>query len=118
MNQQQRNYVLRRVAEIEKSKIEEARQRLSTPATNLSNEEKVEAIKNGEFTVVENGLTWYNRIRFTGQVPASTDEKAFAAACNRIVGEANAVRDEVMIGDCDQALDLLKNFEKVLDNLD
>lgn len=118
MNQQQRNYVLRRVAEIEKSKIDEAHKRLSTPAINLSNKEKVEAIKNGEFTVDENEFTWYNRIRFTGQAPASIDAKAFAAARDRIVGEANAVRDEVMIGDCDQALDLLKNFEKVLDNLD
>jgi len=103
MNQQQRNYTMKRVSEIEKRKIEEARNSATTEGIVLSGKAKLQALKEGK---------WYTCVEFDDEIKRSVDKDKQQKLISKVQKEATRIRDELMIGDCEEALSMLKDFEK------
>jgi len=115
MNQQQRNYTMKRVSEIEKRKIEEARNSATTEGIVLSGKAKLQALKEGKFTINEldnKPYIWYTCVEFDDEIKRSVDKDKQQKLISKVQKEATRIRDELMIGDCEEALSMLKDFEK------
>lgn len=117
MNQTQKNYAIERLNNIVKTKREAIEERHTTPAIRLSDSERFIAFKKGEYTVrtdVEKRITPYTDVmsivRFKAEKPKKIDQKAISTEVKKLEKEAAALRDELMLGDGDKALELIKKF--------
>lgn len=123
MNQTQRNYIVSRVEQITRVKDNELKQKLvvKTPGVTLTPEQEYDAIKRGEYKLkpkhraMKKGGRWPNVrdwFEFPCECPPKEDRKAYEKASKKLHAEKQALIDEVMVGDNEQALKLLRAFEK------
>lgn len=126
MNQTQRNYIVSRVSKITLQKDIELRDKLvvRTPGVQLSASQKYDAIKKGEYKLKPKstalnrgcisrfGLEVDNVFVFPAESEEKTDSKAYEKAAKKLYAAKRALVDEVMVGDNEQALKLLRAFEK------
>lgn len=117
MNQQQRKYLLNRIEELTKEKINNERKKYTKEGVRLDSKGIVEALKAGRFEVYDSppaystGIRSY--IRFTEEVEQEFDQEGFKVAEESIKAKSLNLKDEIMIGDSEKALQLLREFENL-----
>lgn len=119
MNQQQRKYALERVGIITRQKMEEARVKYTTPEVSLSVEERKTALREGRFKIKDE-IPPYPRYRdlshwieFVDERDAYVDQGALDQSCKMIRNEGNRIKDEIMLGDSEEALKAIKSLENL-----
>lgn len=116
MNQTQLKYARDRASKILARRKETLEASFTVPAVTLSCVEKLEALKAGKFKVdmkgAESGTQWrYNYVTFTGSKPKKYDKAGHEAALAVLQKDYEKLIDELILGDNEAALALLKAFE-------
>jgi len=133
MNQTQVKYARQRAQEIFNDKKAALKGKFSAPGKTLTLPEKLAALQAGEFTIVEPipmtvrdsyaGVVIYDdyrhnnksalesRIKFNAETAPTYDTKGEEAAHKALKSAYLALTDELMLGDNQEALKLLKAFE-------
>lgn len=116
MNQTQLKYAKERVLKIYNSKAKEITVKFTTPAVTLTTDQKMSALKKGDFTVKSQALgqsnLWYNLIDF-GETYAKVDTAGRDAALKELNNKFEQLMDELVLGDNETALAMIKEFESV-----
>jgi hypothetical protein len=120
VNQTQKNYTKKRIEALVNVKIKEVHNKMYTPGKNLTYNERVNLIYSGKVKLRprnEVGKRDYGAGYITDlydfsdhEYNATIDKEAYDKACNLIRSDAHGIIDEVMIGDCDEALKMIKEF--------
>lgn len=114
MNQQQLKYAKERAHRIYTQKQQELTAKFSTPAIKLSREERIKALKDGKFKVLENGSAQYyltDYISFDEERIRKFDGDGFTKALAPVTAAYDKLLDELILGDNEEALKLLRAFE-------
>lgn len=123
MNQQQVKYTLKRLSEIRHKKINDLRTNHTTEAVYLSNEEKARLLKEGKVTLWKTKISnvplnshekiynWTDTVVFPKEVKKSFDRNAFDEESSKVHQEYNKIVDELVLGNSEQALEMIKGFE-------
>jgi hypothetical protein len=123
MNQQQRKYARDRLQAIQKEAVQRIRNRHTTREKRLSWAERANKVAEGDVPLLDRGVIAERIRRCSSLSPADVfDFSAFendrvydqdAATPELAVLESryNAVSDELMLGDSEAALNLLRDFE-------
>jgi len=116
MNQLQVKYARQRAEAIynDKRKDLEAKHRIGGVQLNIK--QRLKAVVNGEITITEPAAhqgphQWYYQISFNAEKQPSFDNDAYEAEGKKLKTSFNALMDELMLGDNQEALKLLKAFE-------
>lgn len=118
MSQQQRKYALGRVDAIVAVKTRELRDKHTTPGRTLGNAERLKLLKDGTVKV-RAGLTGVEGYKHIDDVfdfskwhyGAHLDVKPFESVMARFTARANTARDQIMLGDAEEALAILAELE-------
>ena len=121
MNQAQRMYIKKRVEGILTEKMAEARVKFTTPANMLTNQERIDLIRTGKAKMKPNhelmrlgnyGLNLTSVFDFSKyETKGSTDQKALQAHKKKLTTKAHEINDSVMLGDAEEALKMIRDFE-------
>lgn len=131
MNQQERKYLIERINQVANQKLEQARTLIVvTPEIRLSDLERFNALKNGDFTIkksyrfsyggrthifAEQGVPADMHLRhvlaFKGERDESKDTTKYDAAVEKIQTEVTNIKDQVMLGDSKEAMKMLQAFK-------
>ena len=121
MNQQQNNYIKKRVEGICQEKMTEARIKCTSPSVTPTNAERIDLIRSGKVkmkpdselrTVGNYGLQISTVFDFSKyEVKGGIDQKKLDKLNKKIRAEANRITDGIMVGDSDEALTMLRNFQ-------
>jgi len=117
MNQHQRKYAISRVSEIKNYKIKKLQEDCETKAVYLTEKERFEAFKKGQFKIrkdaskISNYTDVVSIVCFDAEKERTFDEAKFKKECSKIEKEASRVSDEIMLGDAQEAMRLLEKFE-------
>lgn len=123
MNQTQRNYIRKRVEGILNTKTSEARFKLTKKAIMLTNRERVRLIQKGEVKMVSQreldklngnyGVSLNTVFDFSKyETKGGMDQVVYQKATNTLRAKANSINDKVMLGDSEEAMKLIEEFEK------
>ena len=120
MNKDQRKYALVRIADITRRKVQEAEERLTTPAVSLDAKEMLRLIRDGKVKMCEfiDPGRYYlrDRLRDVFDFSAHESKKSVDPALDekiaRIRQQAAQIEDEIMLGDATEALDKISQFDK------
>jgi len=121
MNQTQKMYIRKRIEGILQSKATELRKKLTVPTKTLSPREKVEMIYTGKIklrprkdvplnsssSLYINYLYDFSKYETRGGMNQEEYNKKFKLLTNK----ANTIIDNVMLGDAEEALKLISDFE-------
>ncbi len=114
MNTQQRKYAIERINSLIAQKKETIRARHSVAGTSFGADEMREALRKGEFTVIEGYFgrrtDLFQVVKFTGEKPDVFNEKAYDAEIAAMHSEATKIKDQLMLGDSKQALEAIEKF--------
>lgn len=112
MNQSQLKYARERAKTIFDRRCADIRERHSVKPVSLADEEKLTALRKGKFTILDssNGRHWYWRIKFDAETEGSVDQKAVDAEIAALKDTYTKLIDELVLGDCDKALEMLTAF--------
>lgn len=115
MNATQVRYARERAASI-KRELEHKLSAERFPQARLTDKQKIAALKAGEFTVdkSKNGRPWASQIVFDGE-PQGLSDEAYNASLKKVRDAYTRVIDELVLGDNEAALALLKVFASTLD---
>lgn len=116
MNQAQLKYARERASTIYKKRVSDLRTAHTVEAKTLTNDEKLKALKAGRFSVPRKASSthlswWHNDITFTDEVKGGLNSDTFDPAKAKIDTAYEKLIDELVLGDNEQALALLKAFE-------
>jgi len=116
MNQQQLKYAKQRVDDLYSAKKTALRNKFTIPGVCLTEDEKLEALRKGEYEVTPaiqgyGDRSWHYRIHFPQERPTVVDKVAVDAAEKELKATYRKLMDELMLGDNEQALQLIKEFE-------
>jgi uncharacterized protein YaaR (DUF327 family) len=118
MNNEQMKYIKQRASEIKSQKLNEIKEKFTDKGVSLTLEQKLQALKDGKFTVttpptenIKYGILWYSFISFNGEKSGKTDTEGLNKAKAEINQKFTKLMDELMLGDSEEALRLLKAFE-------
>lgn len=116
MNQAQVKYARQRAEAIygDKRKDLEAKHRIG--GVQLDIRQRLKAVADGEITIAEphnhqGPHQWYYQISFNAEKQASFDNDKYNTEAAELKKNFNALMDELMLGDNQEALKLLKAFE-------
>ena len=120
MNQTQKNYMKKRVEGIRRIKESEIRKHFTTKAVQLTHKEMRNLIRKREVKmfpeskIKENYNGGYINSVFDFS-KYTTKQKFEQKKCNEVMkrfnAQSNALLDEIMLGDCEAALDMIKELE-------
>lgn len=116
MNQTQLKYARDRATKILARRTETLKASFTVPAVKLSCLERLEALKAGKFKVDtkkagDNRVWWHSGVTFTAERAEKFDKKRHDAALAALNADYEKLIDELVLGDNEQALALLKAFE-------
>ena len=117
MDQTQRKYARQRATEIRDTKYAALVAKFTDEGVKLTNEEKIVALATKEYTVRSDNDgyygrgDWYYRIKFNAERPRATNQKELDAAKKNLNSKFDALIDELMLGDNEEARTLLAAFE-------
>jgi uncharacterized protein YaaR (DUF327 family) len=116
MNNEQMKYIKQRASEIKSQKLNEIKEKFTDKGVSLTLEQKLQALKDGKFTVtptdnIKYGMSWYNFVSFNGEKSGKIDTEGLNKAKAEINQKFTKLMDELMLGDSEEALRLLKAFE-------
>lgn len=113
MQPKQRDYVISRVNGIAEERISNIKDKFTV---SLTKEQKYQLVKQGKVKLLPLGdqSAYDGEFKFDfSEFEKDWKDNALATMnIARIEHKAREVRDEIMIGDCDKALKLLKQFEE------
>lgn len=119
MNVQQQKYALERVSSINKRLMSELRNKHTTPAIKVSGKEQLKLIKQGKvkFNKSITEVGYYTKVEqlydFSKfKSPEKLDEKKYKPESDKLRVKYDQVRDEIVLGDEEQALKLIQAFSK------
>jgi len=114
MNNAQVKYARERATSIYKNREASLKEKFTTPAVEYTNEEKLELIRKGLFVTKEEvagyGMYLSSFIVFPEERSATLDNEGFKAAQKQLKAEYDVVMDEILLGDEQEALQLLRAF--------
>ena len=118
MDKVQRKYAVDRVNSIERNRLDVLRTKYTTPEKKLSGNEKVALIQSRKAKIVERDRT-HNHCNYIEDVfdfaPFQNKESVDTIKYNKdaepIRKKAQQIRDKIMLGDAEEALKLLTEFE-------
>ncbi len=117
MNQQQRKYALERVTNITNEIVSKIRQKYTEPSIRLTFKEKLNALRDGEFEVTNNTYSYPDNIStyliFTAEKDGNYDKELADSEIFSILKEASVIKDQIMLGEEEEALRLLTAFAKL-----
>ena len=119
MNQSEKNYIVKRLAGIHTQKIELARASCTTYEVEYSPEKRFELFKQGKYKLRHKGNPFEsdhysyfkNAFVFEGERPETLNRAEYDQIVGLLNKEFDRVKDEIMLGDAQDALELLKKFE-------
>lgn len=118
MNQFKTSYVLNRLKQLEHEKLNVLEKKLLKPAKELTDEERFKLLKAGKVKLQKDRtkVSEYDDIRRVFDFSPfeweeSHDDKTYDKKRLEISQSAQKVRDEIVLGDEQEALELLKKFE-------
>lgn len=116
MNQTQLKHALGRAAAILKLRTERLKVAHTVPAVKLSTQERLQALRDGAFTVVDVPPGSYRAylsdfLAFNAERDEAFDKDAHDAALAELTKAYNTLVDELVLGDNQTALVLLRAFE-------
>lgn len=117
MNQSQLKYVKLRAEAIYNDKKKALREEHTTEAKLITNEEKLNAILTGDFTIMDKPRgsfyrpSWWQYVNFHGEVIGGLNNDTYTPAAKILEDKFTQLMDELVLGDNRQALELLKAFE-------
>ncbi len=112
MNHSQKKYLSVRIKEILEKKINKLRNGLTVE---LSNYEKYKLIKDGKVPLLpflNDRYSFEAKFDFSKYEKNAKDVPGYEAKIEALRVRAQQIEDEVFIGDCTKAMELLKSFEK------
>jgi len=123
MNQVQRVYIRKRVEGILASKLADARVKFTIKADMLPHQERIQLIRAGKVKVKSEkdlmtpgnyGNLYVNTIfDFSKyETKGGLDQKAYQACSKKLTAKAHDINDSVMLGDAEEALKMIKDFER------
>lgn len=123
MNPQQRKYALNRIEVLERIKIREAENKFTTPEVKVTNEEKYKLIAAGKVKIfpyekiIRNHYSCpdlYPSFDFSAYEKAAVlDKKKFEAIRNEVSDLAQRAKDQIMLGDCNEAIKIIEKLEAI-----
>jgi hypothetical protein len=113
VNQSQIKYARERAGTLRNGREKTLREKHTTPSVSLSCEEKLKALKDGRFKVVKVASNdwWHKGVNFTDEVKGGLNQKAFDKDLAELNASYTKLIDELVLGDNEEALRLLKAFE-------
>jgi hypothetical protein len=121
MNQTQKVYIRKRIEGILQSKLAELRKKLTVQPKTLSPREKIDMIYTGKVKLkprkdvplnVSSSLYVTHLYDFTKyETRGGIDQEKFSKIYKTLKKEADTIIDNVMLGDAEEALKLIQNFE-------
>lgn len=114
MNTVQRKYALERVSAILSRKVREITDKYTTPAASAT--EVAAAFKKGKVALKQ--FDSIGRYRYLEDIfdlsafNAKINTEAVSKETMKVEAEADRIRDQIMLGDAEEALTLLQTFEK------
>lgn len=112
MNQSQLKYARMRAEALLKQKEVELTEKYTTPAKSLTDQEKIDAVLSGQFTIRTDKGWWYTRIDFGEQMKTIDIDKR-DPELKKLRESFTKLMDEMILGDDDLALEMLREFEKL-----
>lgn len=113
MNQTQVKYARERAKKIYDLKVKSLTDKFTTPGKNLTNDDKFKALREGNFKITERktfGNMWYNYVDFGETFPV-TDTEGRNAELKKLTKFYDDLIDELVLGDNEKALELIKELE-------
>lgn len=113
-------YAKQRLNELYSSKKSSLKDKFSTVGVKLTQQQKVAALKAGEFTVTDEPTSkkdsyyepaWSAYIKFNAETPNQTDVEGLKVVENELKSKYTAAMDELMLGDNAEALRMIREFE-------
>jgi len=116
MTQAQVKYARQRAEQVYADKKSTLRQEFQDKGVMLNIEDRLRAIVDGEFTVTETqehegAHSWYYHIKFNAERNPVFDNDGYTAAEKELRTLFIKLTDELMLGDNQEALKLIKEFE-------
>ena len=116
MNQTQVKYARQRAQEIYSDKRKDLEDRHRTNGVQLDIKQRLKAVADGEITIAEPSASqgphqWSYQISFNAEKQPSFDKDTYEAEAKKLKTSFNALLDELLLGDNQEALKLLKAFE-------
>jgi len=116
MNLEQKRYALNRIEQIKNQKIQSARDKFRIKAVRMSSSERIDLIYAGKVKLLpKNQIHHYTDLcdgfdfsKFETQEGFRTGFEELQNTINKL---ANGSRDQVMLGECEEALNLIKQLE-------
>lgn len=125
MNQQQKNYAMNRVDSIlEKKTSKISREKFKTKAKELNNLQMIELIRSGKVKLKSKDKIIKMRSWDTDSIKhvfdfskyitkEIFDHEGYNKKINPYVKEAQKIKDQLMLGDAEEAIRLINKFEKM-----
>lgn len=117
MNQKQREYAVSRVNVLTAAKVAAIKEKHTTPAVALDFDQKISLIRAGYVLLRDNEFNTYTRLHeafdFSSyERPAVVDQGAIDKESAPIQAQARTIKDKIMLGDAEEALQLISQFEE------
>lgn len=123
MNQNQKKYAMNRIEVLASIKIREAESRFTSKKVEITNEEKYRLIASGKVKIFSyekvsrnhySSPDLYPSFDFSAyEKPAKLDESKFNPIKEKVSKLATEAKDQIMLGDCEEALKLIKQLEDI-----
>lgn len=118
MNHHQKTYALKRLTEIQSLKLKEAREKYEIKQKLLPNNQRIDLIYAGKVKLLprEDVNEWTNLAKaydFSKYEIKHGFDKNYDVVCKSINSIAQQAKDQIMLGDCDEALKLLSQLENI-----
>lgn len=115
MNQAQLKYARARAERILRERKDAIQAKHTTPAIRLSTSDKLDALKAGAFKIDKKAenlrFGWDRGVTFTGERDSKINQPAIDRETSELTEAYRKLEDELVLGDNERALALLKAFE-------
>jgi len=115
MNQAQLKYARERAEKLFRDRLLSLKVKHTVVAVALSTNEKYEALKTGAFTIDKaanrSGWNWADAVKFKGESAGYINTDKLDADVAKLTSTYRNLTDELILGDNEKALELLKAFE-------
>ena len=116
MTQTQVKYARQRAEAIYQDKVKALEAKYTTKGVSLTSKERLNALVDGDFEVKEpadyqSAHQWYHQVVFTAEKPGVFDRDSYNKDVADLKVKLTKLTDELVLGDNQEALKLLKAFE-------
>lgn len=123
MNLQQKQYALKRLDDVKNEKLRLAKESFRIEEKRLSDKAKYDLISKGKIPIrkyeeigsgYRGGFCYLYDFEAHGfEVSGGTDDEKYSPVAKMINAKAIEAKDQIMLGDCEEALRLIQELEKL-----